>query len=110
MKAALAVAVIAAALVVDDAASATIPHLRAWRCIYRYENAGHGWHANTGNGYFGGLQMDIDFQRTYGPKLLRRKGTADRWTPVEQMLVAERAWRDRGFAPWPTTASLCGLL
>ncbi len=45
------------------------------------------------------------------PELLRRKGTADRWTPVEQMWVAERAHRSgRGFYPWPNTARYCGLI
>ena len=40
-----------------------------------------------------GLQMDLGFQRTYGRELLRRKGTANHWTPLEQMWVAERAHR-----------------
>src|ERR687886_629540 len=43
--------------------------------------------------YYGGLQMDIGFQRAYGARLLVRKGTADHWTPLEQMWVAERALR-----------------
>src|SRR5439155_11785001 len=34
------------------------PHRSSWSCIHRYEG---GWHANTGNGYFGGLQMDLTF-------------------------------------------------
>ena len=55
--------------------------------------------------------MDISFQRTYGAHLLRRKGTADHWTPLEQMWVAERAYRSgRGFYPWPNTARHCGLI
>ena len=88
------------------------PHRGAWLCIHRYErNPTQGWRTRTGNGYYGGLQMDIGFQRTYGPELLRRKGTADRWTPVEQMWVAERAHRSgRGFYPWPNTARYCGLI
>ena len=70
-----------------------------------------GWRTHTGNGYYGGLQMDIGFQREYGPELLRRKGTADNWTAVEQMWVAERAHRSgRGFYPWPNTARYCGLI
>lgn len=84
------------------------PHKRQWLCIHRYEGA---WRAKTGNGYYGGLQMDISFQRTYAPGLLRRKGTADRWTPLEQMWTAERAHRSgRGFYPWPNTARYCGLI
>jgi len=84
------------------------PRKAAWLCIQRHEGA---WNANTGNGYYGGLQMDLSFQRTYGPELLRRKGTANRWKPIEQIWVAERAYRSgRGFHPWPNTARYCGLL
>jgi hypothetical protein len=55
--------------------------------------------------------MDISFQRTYGSYLLRTKGYAHRWTPIEQMWVAERAHRSgRSFHPWPNAARSCGLL
>ena len=84
------------------------PHLHDWLCIHGYEG---GWKAQTGNGYYGGLQMDLEFQRTYGPALLRTKGTADHWTPLEQIWVAVRAYRSgRGFYPWPNTARYCGLI
>jgi hypothetical protein len=57
------------------------------------------------------LQMDMGFQQAYGAALLRRKGTADHWSPLEQIWVAERAYRSgRGFYPWPNTARWCGLL
>jgi hypothetical protein len=83
------------------------PHKRQWLCIHRYEGSWNDPHAP----YYGGLQMDLTFQRTYGRHLLRRKGTADRWTPLEQMWVAERAHRSgRGFYPWPNTARYCGLI
>jgi hypothetical protein len=84
------------------------PHKAGWLCIHRYEGA---WNSATGNGYYGGLQMDVGFQRLYGPHLLRSKGTANHWTPLEQMWVAERAHRSgRGFYPWPNTARSCGLI
>jgi hypothetical protein len=83
------------------------PHLRQWLCIHRYEAS---WRDPSAP-YYGGLQMDVTFQRRYGDHLLRRKGTADHWTPLEQMWVAERAHRSgRGFYPWPNTARSCGLL
>jgi Transglycosylase-like domain len=89
-----------------------LPRMTAWLCIHRYErHASQGWRTNTGNGFYGGLQMDISFQRAYGPDLLRSKGTADRWLPIEQIWVAERAYRSgRGFYPWPSTARSCGLM
>ena len=88
------------------------PHRDDWLCIHRYERHPlQGWATYTGNGYYGGLQMDISFQRTYGPELLRRKGTANNWSAVEQMWIAERAHRSgRGFYPWPNTARSCGLI
>jgi hypothetical protein len=83
------------------------PHLYAWTCIHRYEAA---W-TDAGAPYYGGLQMDLGFQRRYGAYLLRNKGTAERWSPLEQMWVAERAYRaGRGYYPWPNTARACGLL
>lgn len=82
--------------------------LEAWLCIHRHEGP---WNANTGNGYYGGLQMDVQFQRTYGADVVRRKGLAHRWGYLEQIWVAERAYRSgRGFYPWPNTARYCGLI
>jgi hypothetical protein len=83
------------------------PHKRQWLCIHRYEGA---WN-DPNPPYYGGLQMDLSFQRTYSPGLLQRKGTANHWTPLEQMWTAERAHRSgRGFYPWPNTARYCGLI
>jgi hypothetical protein len=83
------------------------PHRSAWQCIHRHEGS---WR-DSGGPYYGGLQMDIAFQQRYGSALLRTKGTADNWTPLEQMWVAERAYRSGlGFYPWPNTARYCGLI
>ena len=77
-------------------------------CIHHYEGA---WDSNTGNGYYGGLQMDIRFQSRYGPDYVRRWGTADNWPAWAQLQVAARAYRSgRGFYPWPNTARACGLI
>lgn len=85
----------------------TPPHLRDWLCIHHYEGS---W-TDPNAPYYGGLQMNIGFQSHYGAALLRAKGTADHWTPLEQMWVAEKAYRDgRGFYPWPNTARYCGLI
>jgi hypothetical protein len=83
------------------------PHESDWLCIHQYEAAWNDAEAP----YYGGLQMDLSFQQAWGPDLLGRKGTADHWTPLEQMWVAERAYRSGlGFTPWPNTARECGLL
>jgi hypothetical protein len=81
------------------------PKLRAWYCIHSYEGP---W--NDPNApYWGGLQMDYNFQSAYGPWLLKHKGTADHWTPLEQIWAGVRAWRTRGFEPWSSTAHACGV-
>ncbi|HEY5295433.1 MAG TPA: hypothetical protein VIJ70_08160 [Gaiellaceae bacterium] len=79
-----------------------------FRCIHRYEGS---WDANTGNGYYGGLQMDLEFQHLYGAEFIRRWGTADNWPSWAQLEASARAYGSgRGFNPWPNTARACGLL
>jgi hypothetical protein len=82
------------------------PHLRQFLCIHRFEGS---W-TDAGAPFWGGLQMDYGFQATYGRWLLRTKGTADHWSPLEQIWTAEKALRSRGFSPWPNTARDCGLI
>ena len=55
------------------------------------------------------LYDDMDFQRAYGAWLLKHKGTADHWTPLEQIWTGVRAWHQRGFEPWSTSAHACGV-
>ena len=79
----------------------------AFLCIHRFEGA---WNSNTGNGYYGGLQMDVAFQSRYGSDYVVRWGTADNWPAWAQLQTAARAYRaGRGFWPWPNTARACGL-
>ena len=80
----------------------------AFGCIHHFEGA---WDSNTGNGYYGGLQMDRPFQTRYGADYVRRWGTADNWPAWAQLQTAVRAYRSgRGFYPWPNTARACGLI
>jgi hypothetical protein len=81
------------------------PYYQSWLCIHRYEGS---W-ADSGAPYWGGLQMDLGFQQTYGSWLLSHKGTADHWSALEQIWVAVRASHTRGFSPWPNTARDCGV-
>jgi hypothetical protein len=85
---------------------ASVPYGK-WECIHEHEGA---WNSNTGNGYYGGLQMDYGFMGSYGSEFLSRWGTADNWPVWAQITAAERAYSSRGFSPWPNTARACGLL
>ena len=80
---------------------------RGFRCVHGFEGP---WD-DPNAPYYGGLQMDLDFQRGYGPEFLRAFGTADQWPRSVQVAVAIRAYlAGRGFYPWPNTARACGLI
>jgi hypothetical protein len=78
-------------------------------CIHSDEGA---WNAYNPADFYGGLQMDRTFMQTYGWDKLVRYGWRDAryWSPADQLAVAMRAVRARGFTPWPNTAAACGLL
>lgn len=83
------------------------PLERAFLCIHSYEGS---W-TDSGGPYYGGMQMDLSFARTYGPEFYKKWGTPDHWPISVQMAVAIRAHiSGRGFYPWPNTARFCGLL
>lgn len=84
-----------------------LPYYDEFMCIHSHEAR---WN-DTGDPYWGGLQMDWDFMRAYGRDMLKkyRGRAADAWTPREQIIVAGRAVKKRGFGPWPNTRIPCGV-
>lgn len=79
---------------------------QGFKCIHRFEGS---W-SDGGAPFWGGLQMDLQFQRSYGGAFLASLGTADRWPPFVQLAVAMEAYYSgRGFTPWPNTRRRCGL-
>lgn len=96
-----------------EAGDPLLGNLKAWLCIKHYESdCCGGWKTNTGNGYYGGLQMDSDFMHTYGRDMIAKYGGyAFRWNARDQVIVAQRAYiSGRGYYPWPVTAHICGLI
>lgn len=87
-------------------------------CIHHYEGS---W-TDGGGPYYGGLQMDLGFQSTYGYMVIRIHGTpvkldfmrmwgtADHWPIWAQLQAGRNGYRARGWHPWPNTARFCGLL
>ncbi|MEW1914065.1 transglycosylase family protein [Kitasatospora sp. NPDC085895] len=76
-----------------------------WDKVAACESGGH-WHANTGNGYYGGLQFNQATWRANG-------GTAyaarpDLATREQQIAVAEHLAARRGLAPWPVCGARAG--
>jgi resuscitation-promoting factor RpfA len=82
-----------------------------WECIHKYEApawAG-GWEANTGNGYYGGLQFNSQFEMNYGKEFKKKyNGHAHKWPKRVQIIVANRGHRLQGWGAWPQTSRKCG--
>lgn len=79
---------------------------RGLLCIHRYEGSWKDKYAP----YWGGLQMDLAFQQSYGRSFYRRWGTADHWPIWAQLQAGRNGYKSRGWWPWPNTARYCGLL
>jgi hypothetical protein len=84
-------------------------HEAMWLCIHSYEGS---W-TDPDPPYFGGLQMGYGFMEAYGGSLYAEKGTADHWTPDEQIGVAEAAFAINGYnlnwlwSQWPISGPAC---
>lgn len=76
--------------------------LREALCVHEHEGP---WNANTGNGYFGGMQFQLATWEGAGGRT-----RPDLATPREQLYRAHLVWiRDgRSWREWPT-AGVCGL-
>lgn len=68
----------------------------SWYRLYECENGGYGWSANTGNGYYGGLQFSLSSWAAVG-------GTdrPDQASPDEQIARGKLLWEHGGWAHWP---------
>lgn len=78
-----------------------VGHTTMWLCIHAKEGA---WDANTGNGYYGGLQMTSGWGGVARPDLL---------SASEQMALADREYASHGYSlgwirqQWPRTSYGC---
>jgi uncharacterized protein YabE (DUF348 family) len=79
----------------------TVSDGSVWDRIAQCESGGN-WAANTGNGYYGGLQFNLGTWQAYGGQ-----GRPDQNSREQQIAVAERV-RDAsgGYGAWP----VCGRL
>jgi Transglycosylase-like domain len=77
-----------------------------WDQVAECESGGN-WSANTGNGYFGGLQFTRGTWHSFGGGAFA--GSADQATRSEQITVAEKVLRAQGWRAWPTCSRRAGL-
>jgi Transglycosylase-like domain len=73
-------------------------------CVHSHEGS---WTANTGNGFYGGMQFMLSTWRSSGG--WRYAFYPHQATPHEQLHVAYMLWRRAGWSPWPNTSRMCGL-
>ncbi|MCV7099860.1 resuscitation-promoting factor RpfC [Mycobacterium palustre] len=74
-----------------------------WDAIAQCESGGN-WHANTGNGKYGGLQFKPDTWARYGG--VGNPAAASR---EQQIAVANRVFAEEGVEPWPKCGAASGL-
>jgi len=90
-------------LVVGSPASAA--SMKTWNRLAKCESGGR-WHINTGNGYYGGLQISSGTWRAFGGK--RLASNAHKATKREQVRVAKRIKREQGWGAWPSCSRRIG--
>ncbi|NUS51163.1 MAG: transglycosylase family protein [Nocardioidaceae bacterium] len=96
----------AATPLVVTAAPADAALISTWNRLAQCESGGR-WHINTGNGYYGGLQISAGTWRAYGGKRFAR--LPHRATKLEQIRVGERIKRGQGWRAWPACSRRIGL-
>lgn len=78
-----------------------------WDALAQCESGGN-WAINTGNGLYGGLQLDRGAWLSNGGAAYAPL-PSDATRP-QQILIAEKVRADRGFSPWSSCARKLGLL
>lgn len=77
-----------------------------WDVLARCESGGN-WSANTGNGYYGGLQFSSRTWHSYGGGAY--SGTANHATRSQQVAIAEKVLRAQGWKAWPACSRRTGI-
>lgn len=77
-----------------------------WGCLAECES-GRRWDANTGNGYYGGLQFAQSTWKAFGG--LKFASRADLATREEQITVAKKVLAAQGWNSWPVCSDRYGL-
>jgi Transglycosylase-like domain len=65
------------------------------------------WHANTGNGYSGGLQFDASTWARYGGRAYAP--AADLASRAQQIIIAQRTLAVQGWSAWPVCSRVIGV-
>jgi resuscitation-promoting factor RpfA len=77
-----------------------------WDRVAQCESGGN-WHADTGNGYYGGLQFAAQTWRSFGGA--KYAGTANHASAAEQMTIADKVLKAQGWHAWPVCSRQAGV-
>lgn len=85
------------------AAASAAPSAGVWYEIAQCESGGN-WAANTGNGFYGGLQFTLSSWQSVGGSGYPNEASASEQIARAQMLQARQGW-----GAWPVCAAKAGL-
>jgi hypothetical protein len=74
----------------------------AWDRLAQCESGGN-WAANTGNGYYGGIQFSLSSWQAVGGT-----GRPDQASRETQIAMGQRLWNQGGWSHWPACSSRLG--
>lgn len=83
-------------------ASATTSSAGVWDRIAQCESGGN-WSINTGNGYYGGLQFNLQTWHAYGGQ-----GLPSNASKSQQIAIAEKVQAAQGWGAWPVCSQKAG--
>ncbi|WP_051943331.1 LysM peptidoglycan-binding domain-containing protein [Streptacidiphilus rugosus] len=90
---------------VADAASDRVG-TSVWDRLAMCESSGR-WHVNTGNGYYGGVQISLEtWKETGGRRYASRPDLASK---AQQIVIAEKILAWQGWDAWPSCSRDLGL-
>lgn len=90
-------------IILASATKQTYTGSDVWASLAQCESGGN-WSINTGNGFYGGLQFDIQTWGGYGGY-----SRADLAPPSVQVEKGKEVHSRRGFSPWPSCKAQLGL-
>jgi resuscitation-promoting factor RpfA len=102
----IAAAAMTAQLIFTSPAQAGPTRQDVWDRVAQCESGGN-WRANTGNGYYGGLQFSRSTWRSFGGGAFA--ATANYATRSQQIAIAEKVLRSQGWKAWPTCSRRVGV-
>ncbi|WP_308312077.1 transglycosylase family protein [Streptomyces albipurpureus] len=88
------------------ATSASAVEAASWDKVAECETGGL-WNADTGNGFYGGLQMSQETWKAFGGTQYASR--ADLATRAQQIAIAEKVVAADGIRPWLACATIAGV-